>query len=99
MKTAKIDVSYVAELARIELSDDERELFQSQLEKVVGYVEKIAELDLEGVEPTMTGCIVSNVLRPDEVRPSMDRETALENAPMRTETEFKLPKIVEGAES
>ncbi len=99
MKTGKIDVAYVAELARIELTDEESALFQSQLEKIVGYVDKIKELDVEGVEPTLFGRDLTNVMRDDEVRPSMDRETALANAPMRTDAEFRLPKIVEGAES
>lgn len=99
MKSGGIDVVYVAELARLELTPEEKSLFQSQMEKIVGYVEKIKEVDVEGVEPMMFGRDLVNVLREDEVRPSMDRELALANAPARTETEFRLPKIVEGAES
>ena len=95
----KIDVAYVAELARLELTDDEKRLFQSQLEDIVGYVEKISGVDVEGVEPMMHGRKLVNAFREDEVRPSMDRELALANAPARTETDFKLPKIVEDAES
>ena len=95
----KIDVAYVAELARLELTDDEKALFQGQLESIVGYVDKISEVDVEGVEPTMHGRRLVNAFREDEVRPSMDRELALANAPARTETDFKLPKIVEDAES
>ncbi len=99
MKTGKIDVAYVAELARLELSPEELATFQPQMESIVGFVEKIKEADVEGVEPMMFGQDLVNVLRDDTVRPSMDREAALANAPARTETEFKLPKIVEGAES
>ena len=99
MKSGGIDVVYVAELARLELTPEEKSLFQSQMEKIVGYVEKIKEVDVEGVEPMMFGRDLVNVLREDEVRPSMGRELALANAPARTETEFRLPKIVEGAES
>lgn len=95
----KIDVAYVAELARLELTDAERELFQRQLESIVGYVEKINSVDVDGVPPTMHGQALSNALREDEVAPSLDRELALANAPARTGNEFLLPKIVEGAES
>jgi aspartyl-tRNA(Asn)/glutamyl-tRNA(Gln) amidotransferase subunit C len=95
----KIDVGYVAELARLELTDEEKSVFQPQLENIVKYVEKISEVDVEGVEPMMHGRTLVNAFREDEVRPSMDRETALANAPRRTENEFYLPKIVEGAES
>lgn len=95
----KIDVAYTAELARLELSDEEKARFQPQLEDIVKYVEKISSVDVEGVEPMMHGRSLSNVFRRDEVRPSMSREEALANAPGRTGDEFLLPKIVEGAES
>ena len=95
----KIDVSYVAELARIELTDDEKKLFQSQLENIVAYVEKIESVDVEGVEPMMHGRPLVNAFREDVVRPSLATETALANAPNRVGDEFLLPKIVEGAES
>ena len=63
------------------------------------YVEKISSVDVEGIEPTMHGRAIVNAFREDTVRPSLDREAALANAPRRTENEFYLPKIVEGAES
>lgn len=94
-----LDVSYVAELARIELSDTEKALFQKQLFDIMKYVEKVSSVDVDGVEPTMNGLTKVNAFREDEVRPSMDREDALSNAPARTGDEFKLPKIVEDAES
>lgn len=99
MADVKIDVSYVAELARLELSDAEKALFQEQLGKIVDYVEKISEVDVKDVEPMMHGRRLVNAFREDVVRPSMDRETALKNAPKRVGDEFLLPKIVEGAES
>ena len=95
----KIDVGYVAELARLELTEDEKSLFQRQLDGIVGYVEKISEVDVSGVEPMMHGREVSNALREDSVRPSMPAEVALANAPKRVGDEFLLPKIVEKAES
>ena len=95
----KIDVKYTAELARLELSDEEQAVFQPQLEGIVKYVEKISEVDVEGVSPMMHGKEIVNAFREDTVRPSLDKETALANAPKRVDDEFLLPKIVEGAES
>ena len=92
-----IDVAYVSELARIALSDHEKKLFQGQLETIVKYVEKINELNLDGIKPTMHGQVTTNFFRDDVVTPSLDREAVLENAPARTDGEFKLPKIVEDA--
>jgi aspartyl-tRNA(Asn)/glutamyl-tRNA(Gln) amidotransferase subunit C len=87
----------VAELARLELSPDEKRTFQQQLETIVQYVDKIGELDLTGIEPTLHGQALVNVFREDVVVPSLDRERFLANAPARNGFEFKLPKIVEDA--
>ena len=95
----KIDVGYVAELARLELTDEEKAVFQPQLEGIVKYVEKISEVNVDGVEPMMHGRPLVNAFREDTVRPSLDHEKALVNAPARGGEEFLLPKIVEGAES
>ena len=95
----KIDVKYVSELARLELSAAEEATFQPQLEGIVKYVEKISEVNVDGVEPMMHGKAIVNAFREDVVRPSLDKEVALENAPKRVDDEFLLPKIVEGAES
>lgn len=95
----KIDVAYVSELARLELTEEEKTLFQAQLESIVGYVEKISEVDVEGVPPMMHGHDTVNAFRDDVVGESLPAETALANAPKRVGDEFLLPKIVEGAES
>lgn len=99
MAELKIDVAYVAELARLELTDDEKALFQPQLENIVKYVEKISSVNVDGIEPMMHGRALVNAFREDVVRPSMSSEAALSNAPKRVGDEFLLPKIVEGAES
>jgi aspartyl-tRNA(Asn)/glutamyl-tRNA(Gln) amidotransferase subunit C len=92
-----IDVAYVAELARLALTPEEAKQFQGQLEQIVHYVEKIGQLDVTGIEPTLHGQGQVNVLREDVVIPSTIRETALSNAPARNGYEVKLPKIVEDA--
>lgn len=95
----KIDVGYVAELSRLELTQEEKDIFQPQLEGIVRYVEMISSVDVEGVEPMMHGQAIVNAFREDTVRESLPVEVALENAPKRLGDEFLLPKIVEGAES
>lgn len=95
----KLDVGYISELARLELTEDEKSLFQAQLDNIVGYMDKINSVNVDGVEPMMHGMTLVNVMREDEIQPSMEREEALANAPKRIGDEFLLPKIVEGAES
>ena len=95
----KIDVGYVAELARLELTDEEKTVFQPQLESIVKYVEKISPVDVGGGEPMMHGRARVNAFREEVVRPWLATETAMANAPKRVGDEFLLPKIVEGAES
>jgi aspartyl-tRNA(Asn)/glutamyl-tRNA(Gln) amidotransferase subunit C len=90
-----IDVEYVANLAKIELTENEIEKFQSQLNQIVGYVEKIRELDLDGVEPSTRMRSLNNVYRKDEVRPSLAHEKAMANAPEELNGLFKVPKIME----
>ena len=90
----KIDVSYVAELARLELTEEEKATFQPQLESIVEYVDKISSVDVEGVPPMMHGRELVNVFREDVVGESLPAETALANAPARTGDEFLLTKIV-----
>jgi aspartyl-tRNA(Asn)/glutamyl-tRNA(Gln) amidotransferase subunit C len=90
-----IDVAYVAKLARMNLTEEEAAVFQRQLEDIVGYVRKISELDLEGIEPTSHPVAMQNVMRADEVRSGLDRAAVLANAPRRHENQFLVPKIVE----
>ena len=94
-KPEEIDVAYVAHLARLELTAAETALFQDQLDHVLAYVRKIGELDLEGIEPTSHARPVYNVLRKDETREELDRDTVLDNAPAQVKHQFMVPKIVE----
>ena len=95
MAQNRIDVAYVANLARLELDPATAALFQRQMETIVDYVRKIGELDLTGIEPTSHGQPVYNVFREDVERPGLDRERVLANAPARLGDEFKVPRIVE----
>ncbi|MFC1497456.1 Asp-tRNA(Asn)/Glu-tRNA(Gln) amidotransferase subunit GatC [Verrucomicrobiota bacterium] len=91
----KIDVGYVANLARLELTSDEINKFQNQLDEIVGYVKKVNELNLDGVEPTSHAVSVQNVFREDKVKPGLDHEKVMENAPANIKSQFKVPQIIE----
>lgn len=90
-------VDHVARLARLGLSEDERERMQTELTHILGHVEKIQELDLDGVEPTSHSVPIRNVMRPDEVGPSLDQQDALRNAPAAEDGRFRVPRIIEDA--
>lgn len=97
MSSESFDIDYVARLAHVELDESERAAFGRQLGDVLQYMEKLKALDVEGVEPTMHGHGRVNAFRDDVVAPSMERDSALANAPERAGDEFRLPKIVEDA--
>jgi aspartyl-tRNA(Asn)/glutamyl-tRNA(Gln) amidotransferase subunit C len=85
-------VLHVAKLARLELTEDEMERFSGELSKVLDYIEKISELgDLDDIEPTSHVVAVENALRPDDPRPSLPVEVALENAPDPALGGFRVP--------
>jgi aspartyl-tRNA(Asn)/glutamyl-tRNA(Gln) amidotransferase subunit C len=84
-------VLHVARLARLSLSEVEVERMSSELSTILDHIEKISELELEGVEPTSHVVELENVLRPDEPRPSLPRERALTPAPDATDDGFRVP--------
>jgi aspartyl-tRNA(Asn)/glutamyl-tRNA(Gln) amidotransferase subunit C len=84
-------VLHVARLARLALSDEEIERMSGELPAILEHVERMNELDLEGVEPTSHVVALVNVLRPDEPRPSWDRERVLEGAPEPSDGAFRVP--------
>ncbi len=95
MAAVKIDVKYVAHLARLSLTPEEERKIGEHLGNILGYIEKLKEVDVAGVEPTAHAFPLVNVTRPDEVRPSISNEDALRNAPAQTNGLFIVPKIVE----
>lgn len=94
-KADKIDVRYVAHLARLHLTDEEAARFQGQIEQILGHVKELSKLNVDGVEPTAHAMPMNNVFRKDEAKPCMDREKALANAPKERHGQFVVPKIVE----
>ncbi len=95
MTQVDIDVKYVAHLARLSLTPDEEQKIGTQLGNILGYIEKLKEVDVTGVEPTAHAFPLVNVSRADEVRPSITNEEALRNAPASANGLFIVPKIVE----
>lgn len=95
-KITRVEVEQVARLARLELTEDEKERMTAQLDAILGYVDKLNALDTSQVEPTTTVIPMVSVMRRDVVRPSLDREEALANAPDRADAFFRVPRIIEG---
>ena len=92
---SELDVRYVAHLARLSLSPQEEQQLGAQLGSILGYIEKLKEVDVTGVEPTAHAFPLVNVTRPDETGPSLPHEEALRNAPAQANGLFIVPKIVE----
>jgi aspartyl-tRNA(Asn)/glutamyl-tRNA(Gln) amidotransferase subunit C len=95
-KITRAEVEHVARLGRLELTEDEKERMTAQLDAILGYMEKLNALDTSQVEPTTTVIPMVSVMRDDAVRPSLDREEALANAPDRADAFFRVPRIIEG---
>jgi aspartyl-tRNA(Asn)/glutamyl-tRNA(Gln) amidotransferase subunit C len=95
MAAAEIDIKYVAHLARIALEPDEEKKLAAQLGNILGYIEKLRELDVTNVEPTAHAVPMINVTRADEIRESLSNSDALRNAPASANGLFMVPKIVE----
>ena len=90
-----MDVGYVANLARIHLSDEETTLFQGQLNQVLHYVEQLNELDVSNVEPTAHAIPIFNVLRKDDLGKSLNHADVIANAPASTDGQIRVPKIID----
>jgi aspartyl-tRNA(Asn)/glutamyl-tRNA(Gln) amidotransferase subunit C len=97
MSISEADVRHVALLARLALSDEQVTRLQAEINSVLGYIEQMQALDLEGVEPTSHSIPLRNATRPDAVRPGLSRDLALLNAPEAEDGAFVIPRIV-GAE-
>lgn len=96
MKITRKDVEDVALLSRLEIPENEIEQITGQLNAILEYADVLNQLNTEGIQPTAHVLPLKNVMRPDEVRPSLARELALSNAPEQEDGYFKVPKIVEG---
>lgn len=96
MKITRKDVEEVAHLGRLQLSEADIEKFTRQLDAILEYADVLNEVDTAEVQPTAHVLPIKNVMRADEVKQSLARDIALENAPEQEEGYFKVPKIMEG---
>lgn len=97
MSHSHIDVRYVANLARLELTDGEIATFQPQLDAILGYVESLTKLDVSGIEPTAHTAQVFGHMRDDEPHTSLEPAAVLRNAPDQAQGQIRVPKVVADA--
>ena len=95
MKITKAEVEHVAKLARLELTEQEKETFTGQMDAILAYVEKLNELDTSAIIPTAHAVPMENAFRDDEVTPSLGTDNALANAPDGADGFFRVPKVIE----
>lgn len=94
MALTREEVLHVAKLARLSLDPDEVDRFTRQLNDILAYVEKLQEVDTQGVPPMAHAVPVYNVFREDEATPSLPREEGLANAPAQEEGTFVVPRVI-----
>ena len=89
------DVEYVAGLAQLQLDEAATERLVGEMNHILGYMEKLNELNTDDVEPMMHAMALTNIFREDEVKPSLPREIALRGAPVHDNEYFMVPKILD----
>jgi len=94
-KISKKDVEYVAKLARLKLSETEKEAHAEQLNKILGYMDKLNQLDTTHIKPTSHVVEMQNVFREDTFNLSIPIDNALQNAPDKKDNFFRVPKVIE----
>lgn len=95
MKITRQEVEHVATLARLKLDEEEIATFTGQMDAILSYVDKLSELNTDGIIPTAHAVPMENAFRADEIRPSLGAESALANAPESAEGFFRVPQIIE----
>ncbi|MGH8861849.1 MAG: Asp-tRNA(Asn)/Glu-tRNA(Gln) amidotransferase subunit GatC [Jatrophihabitantaceae bacterium] len=93
-RISREDVAHLARLARLAVTEDELDLFAGQLDVILGAVARVGEVAAADIPPTTHAVPLSNVLRPDEVIPSLPRESVLAGAPSVEDDKFRVPKIL-----
>lgn len=95
MSSEHMNVRHIADLARIDLSEEECETFQTQLNSIIGYIETLKNVDVDGIEPTAHASPVFDRLREDVSRPSLEQADLLRNAPDSALGQIRVPKVVD----
>ena len=95
MKITEKDIETVASLSRLNIREDEVPAVMEKLDKFLNYVENLQSIDTTDIEPTTYALKMQNVFREDVVKPSLPRELALSNAPLKEDGYFKVPRVLE----
>ncbi len=95
MKISSKEVEYVAHLARLEITDGEKEKFTAQLNNILLYIDKLNELETKGVEPMSHAIAVTNAFREDKIKDSIGTDNSLANAPDARGEFFRVPKVID----
>lgn len=95
MKISPKEVEYVAHLARLEITDSEKEKFTAQLNDILLYIDKLNELETKGVEPMSHAIAVTNAFREDKIKESIGTDNSLANAPDARGEFFRVPKVID----
>ncbi len=95
MSSPHIDIDHLATLARLALTPEEKTRFTAQLGDILGYIEQLKTVNVDGVEPTAHATPIFNVLQADEPRPGLSVEDALRNAPAQRDHMIVVPRVVE----
>ena len=95
MKISEQDIKTVASLSRLRIRSEEVQEVTAQLDKFLTYVENLQAIDTTQIEPTTYALPMQNVFRADDVKPSLERELALSNAPLKEDGYFKVPRVLE----
>lgn len=95
MKITKDEILHVADLARLDLDEASIDKFAGQIGTILDYVDKLNEVDTEGIRPTSHAISLTNAFREDEPKEHLERDQALANAPQKEEGAFVVPKIIE----
>ena len=98
MAVSKKEVEHIAELAKLKFSDEELHNFTNEMNQILAYMDKLNELDTTNVEPLIHPIENVNVFRDDKLGESVTTEKALKNAPDRTDTFFRVPKVIRSNE-
>ena len=88
-------IDHIAMLARLDLTNEEKEIFSKQLSSIIEYIDKLNELDTTSIKPTAHVLPIKNIFRDDKLKSSLPKDKALQNAPGRTDDFYRVPKIIE----
>lgn len=95
MKVTREDLKNVAVLSRLAIAEDKADGYIAQMDAILSYMDNLSEINTDAVKPTTYALPMENVFREDVVKPSLDRELALSNAPLKESGYFKVPRVLE----